>query len=103
METYLLKNWYVANSVYLHSRCRRPLEAGLRIWGMVYGHPDFESGREVTTSKVVEVRGTVVVTENGLKRGHEYELQDPASEYVRMLREMGLCFDPFDPLNALEM
>ena len=67
-----LENWSVVSDPY-----QAPEIAGYYLHGIVYGHPRFNDGVEVTTSRVVGVRGDRIFTSSG----HLYELGNVASEY----------------------
>lgn len=59
--------------------------AGSVLGGEVYGHPNFNDGDKVTTSRLVEFdpKGKVAITASG----SVYELGAPKKEWVSWLRE----------------
>lgn len=91
----ILRNW----STVIDNPYRAP-EAGSNIClhGNVYGHPRFEDGTEVTTSRVKESEGRVVQTMSG----SEYVLEgEPDQEFVDQLEKIGYTFDPNNPIKKL--
>jgi len=60
-----LKNWSVVFGSNLH--------------GIVFGHPKFENGTEITTSKIVGTREGLILTYSG----SEYQLEDVDPEYEK--------------------
>lgn len=75
-----------------------PESAGLRLGGVVTGHPRKEDGKRVVTSGVVRVEGRRFWT----KSGSEYELVGPPSaEYLAYLRETGRTYNEAEPIRVV--
>ena len=56
-----------------------PPEAGVRLQGIVKGHPNFQDGSEITTSILTGYKSPFVVTESGQR----YTLGKPNPEYEK--------------------
>ena len=67
-----LENWSAVSDPY-----QVPEIAGYYLHGIVYGHPRFDDGSEVTTSRIVGIIGDEVLTHSG----NLYELGNADSEY----------------------
>lgn len=87
---YRLENW----SVTMANPFGAP-ETGGSMHGKVYGHPRFDDGDKVTTSKIKDVDtstgGHVVITHSGSR----YLLGEPNPDYIKWLEENG--HDPEKP------
>ena len=70
-------------------------EAGVvRLHGIVTCHPYKEDGHEVTTTRVVEVKGRVITTRSGTV----YRLGKIHPTYRRWLKMAGIPYDPQCPI-----
>lgn len=63
--------------------------------GEVSGHPELTDGEYATTSPVTSYDGLTIKT-----RSRDYELGAPSQSYLDWLTEMGLTYDPANPLAA---
>jgi hypothetical protein len=74
-----------------------PERSGLRLMGTVKGHPDKPDGSDIVTSKIITVKGRRCTTATG----NEYELVgDPCAEYMNYLSEIGVAYDPVQPIRT---
>lgn len=72
-----IENWYLGVSpIFLFLA---PEDKNLRMFGDVSGHPSFEDGQEILTTRVVSKTGSVVTTASGTK----YLIGEPAPEYEK--------------------
>lgn len=84
MANIRMEDWVVCptiNNVYIP-----PEQAGQSIKGKVYGHPRFEDGESVCSSRIVNVCGRVIHTESG----SVYVLGEPNADYVAWCKEQGV-------------
>jgi len=66
----------------------------LRLRGFVYGHPLQLDGKEVETSRLVNVAGRFATTSSGTI----YRLGRVQPRYRRWLNEAGIFYDPKQPI-----
>jgi hypothetical protein len=59
---------------------KAPEQATMRLAGLVYGHPRFADGDQVTTSSIESREGEIVITASGTR----YELGAVLAEYERL-------------------
>jgi len=88
---YRLENWSVStdNPYY-------PPEAGRQyLAGNVYGHPRFEDGHRILTSKPVKADGRLITTFSG----SVYQLGKVSDDYLAWLTEHGFKFDEKNPIK----
>lgn len=83
---YQLKDWMFV--YYAEGKLLDPT-SGQQLFGKVYGHPRFDDGDKVTTSRIMEVNGKIVKT----KSGSEYELKEPSESFLELLQELGFQYD----------
>ena len=75
-----LNNWYVSGNAdpYTAPECAQPY-----LKGNVEGHPNFEDGKHISTSPIVDAEGRVVTT----RSGSTYKLGKIAPKYRKWLKE----------------
>jgi hypothetical protein len=73
-----IENWSIVCSDYIDPY-KAPEMYSSRICGEVYGNGNFDDGTVVTTSKIISVRGDIVITHSG----SEYELGEVDAEYEK--------------------
>ena len=64
------------------------------IFGICWGHPRFDDGASIRTSRILDVSGRYVLTHSGTL----YYLDDPIPEYIEFLHEHGYIYDPEIPI-----
>lgn len=74
-----------------------PEKAGIRLQGLVTGHPNFDDGNRVTTSLVQEVNGRIITTIS-----RDYELGEPDPDYILWCEEIGKPIDKDNPIKVIE-
>lgn len=73
-----------------------PEVKNLSVQGEVYGHPKFEDGTHITTSRIIDTRGKLVKTLSGTR----YRLVgDPHPDYAAWCQEQGIDLDPEAPFK----
>lgn len=75
---YRLENWNFVKLRHYHLN------------GQVYGHPDFEDGTRIWTTRPIEASEDCVITLSG----SEYELGEPDPEYIKWMEETHPNLDP---------
>lgn len=88
----LLENWFIMTSV------RDAKLANCRLHGEIYNHETIPDGSETTTSDVVVTDGSVVST----RSLSFYELGQPDLGFANQLQNMGILYNPADPLGFLK-
>lgn len=69
---------------------------GIKLNGIVKGHPRKEDGDRVTTSRVKKVEGRTIHTEN-----NTYILVgEPATDYLEFLKEINYPYNPEAPIRV---
>lgn len=92
----VLQNWstsYGMDARYLAPECRPPI----RLQGRVYGHPDFEEGDTVVTSRIDKIDGRLITTSSG----STYRLGRPSQKWVHWLKKEGRTYDPKNPIKDM--
>ena len=64
-----------------------------RLSGEVYGHPNFEDGTRVTTSRIVNTSKRIVKTSSG----STYKLGFISQDYKSWLKDNGYTYNQYDP------
>lgn len=76
-----LENWQVTYTKYYPPNFSHP-----HLYGNVYGHDTIVDGKDITTSRVVNVIGRKAYTSSG----SVYELGTPSSAYVKWCKDNNL-------------
>tara|TARA_Y100000296_G_scaffold28962_1_gene33778 strand:+ start:757 stop:1053 length:297 start_codon:yes stop_codon:yes gene_type:complete len=79
-----IENWSIVEGNKLNPYQAPELQT-IKIHGEVYGHPDFEDGKEVTTSTVIKREGRFINTRNT-----RYHLGYPSMDYTAYCVENNL-------------
>lgn len=88
-----LRNWSV---VIVPSRSNPYREPRIRLGGLVSDHPDHYDGKDIVTSKIMDVKGRMITVESG----NVYELVgDPEPAYLAYLRCEGKIYDAINPIT----
>lgn len=92
--SYKLEDW-AAYSGRLMDPYRPPETAGIRLEGIVTGHPRHTDGKRVVTSYVVSASGKLVRTNSG----SVYELGTVSPDYAKWCADSGIVLDPENPVR----
>lgn len=87
----ILENWFILNDI------KSAKLANCRLHGNVYNREDYRDGTEITTSDVVVTEGNLISTRSLTA----YELGVPDLGFADQLRNLGILFNPADPLGFL--
>lgn len=87
-----IEDWHVRAAT--NDPYKSPEQNGMAISGKVYGHPQFEPGERVVTSRIVKTEGRHVVTESGTT----FFLGEIDPAYREHLREVKPDWDPENPV-----
>lgn len=94
-KTVQLSNWSV--SIGSTNPYIPPEMVGIKLMGIVQGHPIKRDGHHVLTSRVVHVDGRFITT----KSGTIYELiGDPCKDYLDFLQRTNDVYDPINPIRS---
>jgi hypothetical protein len=94
--TIRLENWSCCTDIddpYMAPELKVIL-GGLHLQGSVFGHPKFEDGKHVTTSRITDVNGKIVKTRNT-----EYELGEVNPEFKEFVTKSGAAWDDANPIK----
>jgi hypothetical protein len=69
----------------------------ISIHGAVTGHPHFDDGAKITTSRIVEANGRIVMTQSG----STYILGDVDPGYLAYLPTIGRVYNPDAPVKVI--
>lgn len=96
----ILKNWFVCSK---GGGAENPYFPEIMqphyLSGEVYGHPRFEDGKFVTTSRIVKVEGRQLTT----KSGSVYYLEEPHPEYLEWMKDQGYEYNSDNPIKVKSM
>ena len=94
MKVVEIRNWSVVGSgtPYTAPELMTP-----RLSGNVYGHPRFDDGCNVVTSRIESVDGRKVTTLNTT-----YLLGEPSEEYMNFCEKIGKPLDEENPIKFID-
>lgn len=87
----ILENWFILTDV------KSARLAKCRLHGEVYSHHAYLDGQEITTSDVVVTDGNLIST----RSLSAYTLGKPDQGFADQLQNLGILFNPNDPLGFL--
>lgn len=94
--SYKLEDWAIYSG-HLMDPYRPPEAAGIRLEGIVTGHPRHDDGKRVITSRVLSASGRLVKTNSG----SEYELGTVSPGYSKWCAVKGIIIDPKNPVRIV--
>lgn len=98
MAAYKLTDWAFAWEK-RRTGYEAPEQLGMCATGLVTGHPKFENGTRITTSRIVDSDGRKMRTGSG----NTYVLLgDPSEAYLEWLELHGKEMDPDNPVRWLD-
>jgi hypothetical protein len=88
----ILENWFILNDI------KSAKLANCRLHGEVYNHDTYPNGNVINTSDVVVTDGPVVST----RSLYSYILGKPDIGFANTLQNLGILYNPADPLGFLK-
>jgi hypothetical protein len=90
-EMVKLDHWSVKANLY-----QPPEVRSVYLSGIVSGHPNFDDGERISTSRIVAAAGRVVTT----RSGRQYHLGRIEPGYRKYLRDNDITYNPKQPVKV---